>query len=150
MHNPTPWHFMVGSTSCGSYFVIVSTTLWQNSKCILRLKKVGDLCSKDCFSRPELSQMGRLALWSSLLGMFCEWPGPLLPEVSTWCWILPLKRNRSNNLTRISFIIAFSSIKVKMPVERMRMRPWLEEQINSNKIPGLKWLNEVRHAYIVK
>lgn len=24
------------------------------------------------------------------------------------------------------------------------MRPWLEEQINSNKIPGLKWLNEVR------
>ncbi|KAJ6668625.1 hypothetical protein lerEdw1_012107 [Lerista edwardsae] len=29
-----------------------------------------------------------------------------------------------------------------MPVERMRMRPWLEEQIYSNKIPGLKWLNE--------
>lgn len=30
-----------------------------------------------------------------------------------------------------------------MPVERMRMRPWLEEQINSNTIPGLKWLNKV-------
>ncbi|PNJ27524.1 IRF2 isoform 8 [Pongo abelii] len=29
-----------------------------------------------------------------------------------------------------------------MPVERMRMRPWLEEQINSNTIPGLKWLNK--------
>lgn len=24
------------------------------------------------------------------------------------------------------------------------MRPWLEEQINSNTIPGLKWLNKVR------
>lgn len=30
-----------------------------------------------------------------------------------------------------------------MPVERMRMRPWLEEQINSCQIPGLKWVNEV-------
>lgn len=30
-----------------------------------------------------------------------------------------------------------------MPVERMRMRPWLEEQINSCKIPGLKWVNKV-------
>ncbi|XP_069487587.1 interferon regulatory factor 2 isoform X2 [Ambystoma mexicanum] len=29
-----------------------------------------------------------------------------------------------------------------MPVERMRMRPWLEEQINGSTIPGLKWLNE--------
>lgn len=25
----------------------------------------------------------------------------------------------------------------------MRMRPWLEKQINSNTIPGLKWLNKV-------
>ncbi|XP_070595401.1 interferon regulatory factor 1 [Erythrolamprus reginae] len=29
-----------------------------------------------------------------------------------------------------------------MPQTRMRMRPWLEQQINSNKIPGLYWLNE--------
>ncbi|XP_037833313.1 interferon regulatory factor 2 isoform X2 [Kryptolebias marmoratus] len=29
-----------------------------------------------------------------------------------------------------------------MPVERMRMRPWLEEQINSCQIPGLKWVNK--------
>uniref|UniRef100_A0A8C2W071 Interferon regulatory factor 2 n=1 Tax=Chinchilla lanigera TaxID=34839 RepID=A0A8C2W071_CHILA len=29
-----------------------------------------------------------------------------------------------------------------MPVERMRMRPWLEEQINSNTIPGLRWINK--------
>ncbi|MEE6460845.1 hypothetical protein FKM82_001120 [Ascaphus truei] len=29
-----------------------------------------------------------------------------------------------------------------MPVERMRMRPWLEEQINGDTIPGLKWLNK--------
>nr|XP_028572483.1 interferon regulatory factor 2-like [Podarcis muralis] len=34
-----------------------------------------------------------------------------------------------------------------MPVERMRMRPWLEEQINSNKIPGLKWLNEEKMIF---
>ena len=33
--------------------------------------------------------------------------------------------------------------KDTMPVERMRMRPWLEEQINSNMIPGLKWLSKV-------
>ncbi|NP_001083250.1 interferon regulatory factor 1 L homeolog [Xenopus laevis] len=29
-----------------------------------------------------------------------------------------------------------------MPVTRLRMRPWLEEQINSNKIPGLSWINK--------
>ncbi|XP_072451101.1 interferon regulatory factor 2 isoform X1 [Chiloscyllium punctatum] len=34
-----------------------------------------------------------------------------------------------------------------MPVERMRMRPWLEEQINSNKIPGLKWLNKEKMIF---
>uniref|UniRef100_A0A8C8RLX0 Interferon regulatory factor n=1 Tax=Pelusios castaneus TaxID=367368 RepID=A0A8C8RLX0_9SAUR len=35
-----------------------------------------------------------------------------------------------------------------MPVTRMRMRPWLENQINSNQIPGLKWINEIpwKHA----
>ncbi|NXJ67821.1 IRF1 factor, partial [Rostratula benghalensis] len=31
-----------------------------------------------------------------------------------------------------------------MPVSRMRMRPWLEMQINSNQIPGLIWINKVR------
>ncbi|XP_068816183.1 interferon regulatory factor 1 isoform X2 [Struthio camelus] len=29
-----------------------------------------------------------------------------------------------------------------MPVSRMRMRPWLEMQINSNQIPGLTWINK--------
>ncbi|XP_038628585.1 interferon regulatory factor 1 [Tachyglossus aculeatus] len=29
-----------------------------------------------------------------------------------------------------------------MPTTRMRMRPWLELQINSNQIPGLVWLNK--------
>ncbi|NWY50869.1 IRF1 factor, partial [Chionis minor] len=29
-----------------------------------------------------------------------------------------------------------------MPVSRMRMRPWLEMQINSNQIPGLMWINK--------
>ncbi|NXX53737.1 IRF1 factor, partial [Scopus umbretta] len=29
-----------------------------------------------------------------------------------------------------------------MPVSRMRMRPWLEMQINSNQIPGLVWINK--------
>ncbi|XP_056900000.1 interferon regulatory factor 2-like isoform X2 [Takifugu flavidus] len=31
-----------------------------------------------------------------------------------------------------------------MPAERMRMRPWLEEQIDSCQIPGLKWVNKKR------
>ncbi|KAK1791684.1 hypothetical protein P4O66_013171, partial [Electrophorus voltai] len=30
----------------------------------------------------------------------------------------------------------------KMPVDRQRMRPWLEEQINSGKIKGLHWVDE--------
>ncbi|XP_055034661.1 interferon regulatory factor 2 isoform X2 [Misgurnus anguillicaudatus] len=34
-----------------------------------------------------------------------------------------------------------------MPVERMRMRPWLEEQINSCKIPGLKWVNKEKKIF---
>ncbi|XP_031442805.1 interferon regulatory factor 2 [Clupea harengus] len=34
-----------------------------------------------------------------------------------------------------------------MPVERMRMRPWLEEQINSCKIPGLKWVNKEKRIF---
>nr|XP_033782972.1 interferon regulatory factor 1 isoform X2 [Geotrypetes seraphini]XP_033782973.1 interferon regulatory factor 1 isoform X2 [Geotrypetes seraphini] len=29
-----------------------------------------------------------------------------------------------------------------MPSTRLRMRPWLEQQINSNAIPGLEWLNK--------
>ncbi|CAI5766595.1 interferon regulatory factor 1 [Podarcis lilfordi] len=29
-----------------------------------------------------------------------------------------------------------------MPQTRMRMRPWMELQINSNKIPGLQWINK--------
>ncbi|CAL8264330.1 unnamed protein product [Lota lota] len=34
-----------------------------------------------------------------------------------------------------------------MPVERMRMRPWLEEQINSCLIPGLKWVNKEKKTF---
>ncbi|XP_077333421.1 interferon regulatory factor 2 isoform X2 [Lithobates pipiens] len=34
-----------------------------------------------------------------------------------------------------------------MPVERMRMRPWLEEQINADRIPGLKWLNKEKKIF---
>ncbi|KAM9795389.1 interferon regulatory factor 2 [Neosynchiropus ocellatus] len=34
-----------------------------------------------------------------------------------------------------------------MPVERMRMRPWLVEQINSSQIPGLKWVNEEKRIF---
>ncbi|XP_069055530.1 interferon regulatory factor 2 isoform X2 [Pleurodeles waltl] len=34
-----------------------------------------------------------------------------------------------------------------MPVERMRMRPWLEEQIKGSTIPGLKWLNEEQKIF---
>uniref|UniRef100_A0A667Z4G1 Interferon regulatory factor 2b n=1 Tax=Myripristis murdjan TaxID=586833 RepID=A0A667Z4G1_9TELE len=35
----------------------------------------------------------------------------------------------------------------KMPVERMRMRPWLEEQINSCQIPGLRWVNREKRIF---
>ncbi|MBN3301783.1 IRF2 factor, partial [Amia calva] len=38
-------------------------------------------------------------------------------------------------------------LQVNMPVERMRMRPWLEEQINSDKIPGLKWVNREKKIF---
>lgn len=34
-----------------------------------------------------------------------------------------------------------------MPVERMRMRPWLEEQIESCQIPGLKWVNKEKRIF---
>ncbi|KAM9477774.1 interferon regulatory factor 2a isoform 2-T2 [Clarias gariepinus] len=34
------------------------------------------------------------------------------------------------------------SIRVKMPIDRQRMRPWLEEQINGGKIQGLIWVNK--------
>ncbi|NWS20430.1 IRF1 factor, partial [Pachyramphus minor] len=34
-----------------------------------------------------------------------------------------------------------------MPVSRMRMRPWLEMQINSNQIPGLKWINKDKRIF---
>ncbi|XP_046521350.1 interferon regulatory factor 1 isoform X1 [Equus quagga] len=32
--------------------------------------------------------------------------------------------------------------RANMPITRMRMRPWLEMQINSNQIPGLIWINK--------
>ncbi|XP_034078702.1 interferon regulatory factor 2 isoform X1 [Gymnodraco acuticeps] len=34
-----------------------------------------------------------------------------------------------------------------MPTERMRMRPWLEEQIDSCQIPGLKWVNKEKRIF---
>nr|XP_056703761.1 interferon regulatory factor 1 [Euleptes europaea] len=34
-----------------------------------------------------------------------------------------------------------------MPQTRMRMRPWLEMQINSNKIPGLLWINKEEQLF---
>ncbi|NWR51191.1 IRF1 factor, partial [Regulus satrapa] len=34
-----------------------------------------------------------------------------------------------------------------MPVSRMRMRPWLEMQINSNQIPGLIWINKDKNIF---
>ncbi|TRY85341.1 hypothetical protein DNTS_031293 [Danionella cerebrum] len=34
-----------------------------------------------------------------------------------------------------------------MPVDRMRMRPWLEQQINSGEIQGLHWVNEERKIF---
>lgn len=34
-----------------------------------------------------------------------------------------------------------------MPVSRMRMRPWLEMQIDSNQIPGLIWINKEKKIF---
>ncbi|XP_065731693.1 interferon regulatory factor 1 isoform X2 [Phocoena phocoena] len=34
-----------------------------------------------------------------------------------------------------------------MPITRMRMRPWLEMQINSNQIPGLIWINKEKMIF---
>ncbi|XP_050966065.1 interferon regulatory factor 2a isoform X2 [Labeo rohita] len=36
---------------------------------------------------------------------------------------------------------------VKMPVDRMRMRPWLEQQIESGQIQGLHWVNEEKKIF---
>ncbi|KAL4640534.1 interferon regulatory factor 2-like [Arapaima gigas] len=38
-------------------------------------------------------------------------------------------------------------LKATMPVERMRMRPWLEEQINQGMIQGLKWVNKEKKIF---
>ncbi|TUH21925.1 Interferon regulatory factor 2 [Bagarius yarrelli] len=35
-----------------------------------------------------------------------------------------------------------------MPIDRQRMRPWLEEQINTGKIQGLIWVNEEEKIFI--
>ncbi|XP_077183016.1 interferon regulatory factor 1 isoform X2 [Paroedura picta] len=37
--------------------------------------------------------------------------------------------------------------RAKMPQTRMRMRPWLEIQINSNNIPGLVWINKEEQVF---
>lgn len=34
-------------------------------------------------------------------------------------------------------------ISEAMPVSRMRMRPWLEREIDSNAIDGLSWVDKV-------
>ncbi|XP_069508620.1 interferon regulatory factor 1 isoform X2 [Ambystoma mexicanum] len=34
-----------------------------------------------------------------------------------------------------------------MPASRMRMRPWLEKQINSNEIPGLQWVDKEEQIF---
>lgn len=34
-----------------------------------------------------------------------------------------------------------------MPVERMRMKPWIEKKIESNSISGLSWVDKVRTPF---
>lgn len=46
------------------------------------------------------------------------------------------------------YLLLALCLQATMPVERMRMRPWLEEQINSCLIPGLKWVNRVSEMYL--
>ncbi|XP_067259954.1 interferon regulatory factor 2a isoform X2 [Chanodichthys erythropterus] len=36
---------------------------------------------------------------------------------------------------------------IKMPVDRMRMRPWLEQQISSGEIQGLHWVSEEKRIF---
>lgn len=45
-----------------------------------------------------------------------------------------------------AFCLLFTA---NMPITRMRMRPWLEMQINSNQIPGLIWINKVSVTFWV-
>ncbi|XP_073342763.1 interferon regulatory factor 2 [Pagrus major] len=49
--------------------------------------------------------------------------------------------------SRTAKLQAVQTEQDKMPVERMRMRPWLEEQINSCQIPGLKWVNKEKRIF---
>ncbi|XP_078005170.1 interferon regulatory factor 2 isoform X4 [Phascolarctos cinereus] len=55
--------------------------------------------------------------------------------------------SETKSLNLLSLQIAHVEIEGTMPVERMRMRPWLEEQINSNTIPGLKWLSKEKKIF---
>ncbi|XP_029439987.1 interferon regulatory factor 1 isoform X2 [Rhinatrema bivittatum] len=34
-----------------------------------------------------------------------------------------------------------------MPVTRLRMRPWLEQKINSSSVPGLEWINKEKMIF---
>ncbi|XP_074209643.1 interferon regulatory factor 2 isoform X3 [Camelus bactrianus] len=71
------------------------------------------------------------------------WPG-------CWCpWETCLKEGRPAHHLEFHCwkLENTSTCKGTMPVERMRMRPWLEEQINSNTIPGLKWLNKEKKIF---
>lgn len=42
MHSRSSWHFVDGSASCGSPFVIAPTSLCQNSRSAFRFRKAGD------------------------------------------------------------------------------------------------------------
>ncbi|KAG7281201.1 hypothetical protein CRUP_022866 [Coryphaenoides rupestris] len=36
-----------------------------------------------------------------------------------------------------------------MPVARMKMRPWLEEMIESNQVQGLRWLDKDQKMFSI-
>ncbi|KAI1234056.1 hypothetical protein IHE44_0003766 [Lamprotornis superbus] len=44
-------------------------------------------------------------------------------------------------------LVVMLSTEASMPVSRMRMRPWLEMQIDSNQIPGLIWINKDKRIF---
>ncbi|KAJ8416541.1 hypothetical protein AAFF_G00358290 [Aldrovandia affinis] len=113
----------------------------------------------------EIPEGDFLCGYSTTQGYF-SWRNPKTGSIYIKYLCEMLKQHRSLEITKIltrvnhrvaldfdgariaAFERAYSAIlQVTMPVERMRMRPWLEEQINSDKIPGLKWVNREKRIF---
>ncbi|KAJ8383098.1 hypothetical protein SKAU_G00038760 [Synaphobranchus kaupii] len=109
----------------------------------------------------EIPETDFLCSYSTVPGYFA-WRNRVTGSIYIRNLCEMLKQNRGLEITKILTRVnhrvaldfesktneAHSAIsQVTMPVERMRMRPWLEEQINSDKIPGLKWVNREKRIF---